>query len=261
MPLSRPPHTRSYSAALAVKTVSTGSHGCTVTVYALIARLQSSSRSPTPKQRNYAKAETPPVQTEYKNASTLVSTRFNAEEPDMIDADILLVSRDGIYFYAHRATLLRSNWSRPVLQDAAEDTDTEIDVTQPTISLDLPLLLTTITLDYPSEVLNLVLHFLYKFSVQSYQPSPTTLRATTSALSSLGYNPDTIFVPHSEPWILFLQAGVAEPLPMYALAAQYSLDSLAVAVSTFTLMVSPSDISDDLAIQMGPIYLRRLFCK
>lgn len=191
------------------------------------------------------------------NTLVSISTRFNLEYPDVQDSDLVLVSTDNVYFYAHRTTLLHdsSNGFGSLLsltpEPEAKDATTSTLGAAGTHKF--------ITTEYTSEVLNVALHAIYKFSVQSYRPSPVTLRAATKAISDLGYDLANVFSPHSELFMLFLQAGVAEPLEMYALAAQLSLEHLAVAVSTFTLSVPPSDITDELAIQMGPIYLRRLF--
>ncbi|KAG9086134.1 hypothetical protein FRC07_013192 [Ceratobasidium sp. 392] len=191
-----------------------------------------------------------------------VSTRFNPEEKDIQGANIVLVTEDQVFFYVHQEVLLgrSSNDFGSLLRSLVQDAETEVDTSQPMDADDLIVSPTFITTEYTADVLNVVLNCVYGFSIESYRPSPSTLRAATIALFGLGYTLSDIFVPHSEPYMLFLQAAVAEPLAMYALAAQYSLESLAVAVSTFTLSVSPSDISDELAQQMGPIYLRRLFC-
>ncbi|KAG8747318.1 hypothetical protein FRC10_001497 [Ceratobasidium sp. 414] len=191
-----------------------------------------------------------------------VSTRFNPGKKDVQDANVVLITEDQVYFYAHREILLNrsSNNFGSLLYDPAHDAEMEVDVSQPMDAADLVILPAIIATAYTADILNVVLHFIYGFSVESYRPAPATLRVATTALSGLGYSLADVFVPHSEPYMLFLQAGVLEPLAMYAVAARYSLESLAVAVSTFTLAIPPSDISDELAQQMGPVYLRRLFC-
>ncbi|KAG8712827.1 hypothetical protein FRC08_014042 [Ceratobasidium sp. 394] len=203
---------------------------------------------------------TPPIQDQSKPLVS-VSTRFNPEKKDIQDADVVLITEDRVYFYAHREILLgrSSNNFGSLLYDPAHGAGTKVDVPRPMDAENSVLLPTIVATTYTADVLNVVLHFVYVFPVESYRPSPATLRAATAVLFDLGYSLADTFVAHSEPYMLFLQAGVSEPLAMYAVAAQYSLESLAVAVSTFTLAVSPSDVSDELAQQMGPVYLRRLF--
>ncbi|CAE6536762.1 unnamed protein product [Rhizoctonia solani] len=197
-----------------------------------------------------------------KSDSTLISisTRFNLESPDIEDSDLVLVATDNVYFYAHRSILLLDSSNRfgSLIPLGSDETEAQgADFTA--VPSETAGAHTFITTDYASDVLNVVLHSVYKFAVGGYRPSPSTLQEATHALSFLGYNLSYIYAPHSELFMLFLQAGVAEPLEMYALAAQYALEDLAVAVSTFTLSVSPSEITDELAVQMGPIYLRRVF--
>ncbi|KAG9085584.1 hypothetical protein FS749_004314 [Ceratobasidium sp. UAMH 11750] len=111
----------------------------------------------------------------------------------------------------------------------------------------------------PADVLNVLLHLVYGFPVQRYQPSASAVRAVLPALQALGYNIHAFVTPRSELFMLLVQAAAVDPLPMYALAAQYTIEPLAVAISTLTLSGSLSDITDELAQQMGPIHLKRLF--
>ncbi|KAG8683829.1 hypothetical protein FRC09_015829, partial [Ceratobasidium sp. 395] len=205
------------------------------------------------KQKSLVGAPTPVVEDVLTKTPVSVSTRFNPEENDMLDADLVLVSLDQVYFYAHRFSLLRSSSNNfASLLPEPFDASIEIDVFQPMSTTDFSLVPAVVAMEYSSDVLNLVLHIIYGFPVQSYRPTPITLRTATRALFDLGYNLDQVFVPHSEPYMLFLQSAATEPFEMYALAAQHSLESLAVAVSTFTLAASPSEISDELAEQIGP---------
>ncbi|KAF8602881.1 hypothetical protein BDV93DRAFT_443356 [Ceratobasidium sp. AG-I] len=183
----------------------------------------------------------------------IVSTRFNPREEDIRGADLVLVSSDKIRFYVHQNTLLRqsSNHFGSLLPETIW--------AQPMDASDIVASLAFVNVNYTADVLNVLLHAIYGFSVQSYKPSPAILRETIVALANLGFSIETFLVPHSELYMLYLQAAATEPLPMYALAAEHSLESLAVSVSTFTLSVSLSDLTDDLAEQIGPTYLRRLF--
>ncbi|CAE6480453.1 unnamed protein product [Rhizoctonia solani] len=196
-----------------------------------------------------------------ENALVSISTRFHMGERDMQDADIVLFSTDNVFFYSHRSTLLResTNHFGGLLLDN-DGMDEEVDVSKPMNGLDLtaptPAL---VVVPYPADVLNVILHLIYGFPVQRYQPSGSVLCQVLPALVALGYNLHAFVVPHSELFLLLIQAAASDPLPMYALAAQYSLEQLAVSISPFTLSGTLSDITDDLAQQMGPIYLKRLF--
>ncbi|KAF8607801.1 hypothetical protein BDV93DRAFT_552622 [Ceratobasidium sp. AG-I] len=194
------------------------------------------------------------------NALVSISTRFHLGERDMQDADLVLFATDNVFFYAHRSTLLRESVNRfGGLLPENEDMMEEVDVSKPMAGLDLGAPPALVVVPYPADVLNVLLHLVYGFPVQRYQPSATVLHAVLPALHALGYNLHAFVTPHSELFLLMVQAAALDPLPMFALAAQYSLESLAVSISTFTLSVCLSDISDQLAEQMGPIYLKRLF--
>ncbi|KAJ1308695.1 hypothetical protein OPQ81_004386 [Rhizoctonia solani] len=195
------------------------------------------------------------------NALVSISTRFHTGERDIQDADIVLFSTDNVFFYSHRSTLLRESANQFGGLLAENDSmDEEIDVSKPMNGLDLTAPTPTlVVIPYPADVLNVVLHLIYGFPVQRYQPSGSVLRQVLPALVALGYNLSAFVTPHSELFLLLIQAAASDPLPMYALAAQYSLEQLAVSISPFTLSITLSDITDEMAQQMGPIYLKRLF--
>lgn len=183
----------------------------------------------------------------------------------MQDADVLLLTLDRVLFYGHRSILLQdsSNYFGGLLMKNIPllDTCEEIDVDQPMSDSDSLLNVESkpIAIDIPSDVLNVILLAIYRLPIQKFAPSNETLRAAIPALTSLGYEPSVIAYPQSELYGLLLKAAAADPLPMYAVAAQYSFESLAVSVSALTLRTPLHKITDELAQQMGPVYLRRLF--
>ncbi|CCO26436.1 hypothetical protein BN14_00460 [Rhizoctonia solani AG-1 IB] len=195
------------------------------------------------------------------NALVSISTRFHMGERDMQDADLVLFSTDNVFFYSHRSTLLRESANQfggLLLEN--DGMDEEVDVSEPMAGLDLTAPTPTlIVVPYPADVLNVILHLIYGFPVQRYQPPISVMQQVLPALSALGYNLHAFVTPHSELFLLLVQAAASNPLPMYALAAQHSLEQLAVAISPFTLSGPLSDITDEMAQQMGPIYLKRLF--
>ncbi|KAF8709554.1 hypothetical protein RHS03_03011, partial [Rhizoctonia solani] len=195
------------------------------------------------------------------NALVSISTRFHMGERDMQDADIVLFSTDNVFFYSHRSTLLResANQFGGLLMEN-DGMDEEVDVSKPMAGLDLTAPTPTlVVVPYPADVVNVILHLIYGFPVQRYQPPASVLRQVLPALVALGYNLHAFVTPHSELFLLLVQAAASNPLPMYTLAAQHSLEQLAVAISPFTLSGPLSDITDEMAQQTGPIYLKRLF--
>ncbi|KDN46919.1 hypothetical protein RSAG8_03996, partial [Rhizoctonia solani AG-8 WAC10335] len=193
-----------------------------------------------------------------------ISSRFNLNSWDMQDADVLFLTPDQVFFYAHRSILLphSSNCFGSLLVNfAVYDADEEIDVSQPMSDSDSLLSVEPklVAVSISSGVLNVVLLALYQFPIQEFAPSNETLRAVIPTLTSLGYDIGVIAYPRSELYGLLLRSAATDPFPMYAVAAQCSFESLAVSVSALTLRTPLYEVTDELAEQMGPIYLRRLF--
>ncbi|KAG9098597.1 hypothetical protein FRC07_010609, partial [Ceratobasidium sp. 392] len=113
----------------------------------------SKSGSKSSKQKSPARDPTPAVENVPAEASLLVSTRFNPEEYDMLDTDLILVSQDEVYFYAHRATLLRdsSNDFASLLPEPLGGSHLEVDVFQPMADADFWLPSIPVIMEYPSD--------------------------------------------------------------------------------------------------------------
>ncbi|KAG8718410.1 hypothetical protein FRC08_005312 [Ceratobasidium sp. 394] len=189
----------------------------------------------------------------------LLSSRFNPTEPGFQEADLVLLTTDAVFFYAHTSELLRQSsnyFGNLIAEERISKGDSTQCTSRGTYIIDPPELK---LVDYSSDVLELVLDAVYKRSTESLAPSIATLRDAIAALVSLGYCPKDMVVPGSELFVRSLEAAETEPLQVYALAAQHSLELLAVAASGLTSAHSLDDVSDELALQMGPIYLKRLF--
>ncbi|CAE7200384.1 unnamed protein product [Rhizoctonia solani] len=196
--------------------------------------------------------------------SVSISSRFNLDSRDIQDADVLFLTPDQVFFYAHQSVLLQysSNYFGGLLVDnTMYEADEEIDVSQPMSDSDSLLSVEPklVVVNISSDILNVVILSLYQLPIQEFTPSNDTLRAVIPALRSLGYDPSVIAYPRSELYGLLLRSAAADPFSMYAAAAQCSFESLAVSVSALTLRAPLYEITDELCRQMGPIYLRRLF--
>lgn len=180
-----------------------------------------------------------------------VSSRFHPDEPDMKDTDIVLLATDAVFFYAHRAVLLRrsSNNCGGLVNPKH---------VAPLIGLQINSCPEIILTNYPQAVLQVVLLAIYELPMQRCDPSFETLCAVIPALATLGYDLRSIAAPQSELFKLFLEAAEGNPFSMYAIAAQHSFEELAVPASTFSLNRPIKTLSEELAEQMGPYYLRRL---
>lgn len=110
-----------------------------------------------------------------------------------------------------------------------------------------------------SAVLNVILHTIYDMSCAHYSPSYEVLATAVERLPFYGISPMSRILPTSPLYTLLLSHAPLHPLELYALAASFELDALAVAVSSHLLGIHLSSITDELARRMGPIYLKRLF--
>lgn len=222
-----------------------------------------------------------------------ISTAFYPGSTETQGSDLVLASVDGTYFFVHRSRLLAgsSNSFGGYLPPLAESKkveeamisilsasplaeDTSID--DPTIDLhsisavedlEVPSIASdradtspeVVVTHLQSAVLNIILHVIYGLPMEQFRPDLQLLCVALSELTNLGYQPSELVTPHSEIFHLLVAQSRTYPLVVYALAAGHKIERLAVSCSTNTLAVELSEITDDLAAIMGPVYLRRLF--
>lgn len=86
-----------------------------------------------------------------------------------------------------------------------------------------------------------------------------TLSATVDAMETYGLSPKDNILPSTALFALILNLAPVQPITAYALAASHELDSLAVSVSCHLLSYPLQKLTPELAVKIGPIYLRRLF--
>ncbi|KAB5595393.1 hypothetical protein CTheo_1070 [Ceratobasidium theobromae] len=221
-----------------------------------------------------------------------ISTTFYPGAPETENSDIILSSSDGVFFFVHRSQLLggSSNSFGGLLPPAVERKKAvntaspslhesplveDISIHDPTI--DLNSILAVEDAEFPGLpdpqddgpmvipvpetacVLNVVLLIVYRLPMERYHPDLPLMCRAMPALVSFGYQLGDLVQPKSEAFHLLMAHSTTYPLVVYALAASYKLEHLAVACSQNTLGIELSQITDDLATVMGPIYLRRLF--
>ena len=191
----------------------------------------------------------PQVSTPLDHPGSLsISTAFHpALSIDDTDPDVVLVSADGVHFYAHQHRLLAvsMNHMGNLLPSPGA-------VTTP------PLL--TVHVPHPAEVVNVVLHTMYGLSCAQYLPTLEVVEAAVDSLSLLyGVSVPALAAPGAPLFQLILSFAPFRPLDAYALAAHYQLEDLAVTISSHLLAYNLARLPDSTAQRMGPIYLKRLF--
>ncbi|ELU45820.1 hypothetical protein AG1IA_00150 [Rhizoctonia solani AG-1 IA] len=217
-----------------------------------------------------------------------ISTTFYPGAPETEKSDLWLSSSDGVFFFVQRSRLLEgsSNLFGGLLlslEEKRKQTKVAPSVHESPIAEDISILDPTIDLNSISAVedtvfnipeadedappviplceeaalLNIILLIIYRLPMERYRPDLQLMCRAAPALVSYGYRLENLISPASEAFRLLIAHSITHPLVVYALAAAYNLDSLAVASSRNTLGIELSQITDDLAGVMGPIYLRR----
>jgi len=111
----------------------------------------------------------------------------------------------------------------------------------------------------PSDVLNVVLHTLYDLPCSHYSPSFATLSSSVTALRKYGVSVKTAVSPKSLLHAMLLSHAPTNALELYTIAAENELHDLAISTSPHLLSLSLSELTDEIAQRMGPIYLKKLF--
>ena len=110
-----------------------------------------------------------------------------------------------------------------------------------------------------SAVLNIILHAIYDMSCAHYSPPFPLLVNAVDCLPVYGIDPKIRITPSTPLYAILLSYAPLFPLDLYALAAAHDIYDLAVATSSHLLSFPLATLSDEMALRMGPVYLKRLF--
>ncbi|KAL1714215.1 hypothetical protein EV715DRAFT_276728 [Schizophyllum commune] len=162
-----------------------------------------------------------------------------------VPPDTILSSADNIYFYVSRSILTHASSNNfGGLLPATGVSPNGLPLAQ--------------TLD-PSDVLNVILHAVHDMPPARYTPTLSTLVAALERLPAYGLSPSRYATPPRALYNALLGQAPLAPLAVYTAAARSELHDLAVAVSPHLLSLPLHRVTDEQAIAMGPVYLRRLF--
>ncbi|VDC04099.1 unnamed protein product [Peniophora sp. CBMAI 1063] len=200
-------------------------------------------------QRNAQTLPTPPSsdegdEDEDKNTVVSISAAFHpGAQLDSAPPDMILVSTDSVWFSVHTHRLaLSNNDFNGVLHTPGNPENPP-----------------TITVPESSAELNVLLHCLYNMSAAQYSPSPSHVAAALDAMFKYGLNPAIFTTAHSPLFTLILRMAAAEPFECFALAAERNLHDIVTGISAYLLSCHLADITDEQAVRIGPLYLKRLF--
>lgn len=117
----------------------------------------------------------------------------------------------------------------------------------------------TINVPEDSHVLNVVLHALYMIPCVQFCPSPDVTSRALHALKRYGISLKPLAVHGTCLYDLILSRAPLHPIEFYAITAEHGLEDLAVAISSHLMSFNLANLTDEVAIQIGPTYLKRLF--
>ena len=175
-----------------------------------------------------------------------MSTAFSSEAcHGGLPPDTVLSTTDDIYFYVSRSTLMHASANNfgGLLPARGISPD------------GLPLAQTPES----SDVLNVILHAVHDMSPARYTPTLATLVTALERLPAYGLSPAQHAAPPRALYDALLAQAPLAPLAVYIAAACSNLSDLAVAVSPHLLSFPLHRITDEQAMAMGPVYLRKLF--
>lgn len=191
-----------------------------------------------------------PIEREKGRVVVSVSTMFfPAAGIDPQPSDLILVSSDNVYFHIHSHRLQAASHHdfAGLAMESQSSHTTEGDAA----SLK--------PVPENAGVLNVILHIVYNISCAQYAPSLDTLSTALSVLPTYGISAVQDGVTSPIVTELLLAHAPFHPIESYALAAQYGLEDAAVSVSSHLLSFNLPSLTDELATQIGPLYLKRLF--
>lgn len=106
--------------------------------------------------------------------------------------------------------------------------------------------------------MNLILHAFYDLDPSNYTPSLDQYAGMLVGLKKYGLPATDPIAPGKPIYNLILTTALAYPLDTYALVCQHHIESLAVEISHHLISIPLHNLSDELCLSMGPVYLRRL---
>jgi len=164
-----------------------------------------------------------------------------------LESDLCFSSSDSVLFYAHSQIILAA--SEKAFSSFLSGSLSEENIRN--VILNIP---------EESAVLNIILHALYNISCAQHSPSLQTLVMAVNRMGHYDINPKEHLAPGTPLYMLLLSHAPLHPMDVYSLAANFDLEDLAVNSSSHLLSYPLSLMSDEVALRMGPIYLKRLVC-
>ncbi|CAL1701053.1 unnamed protein product [Somion occarium] len=187
---------------------------------------------------------------EIPESNTVVSvstTFFPGASLGPLPPDLIILSTDAVFFYVH---------CHQVLGASENGFNSLLPPKQPKSTEDVGPI---VSMPESSSVINVVLHTIYNLPCGHYSPSVETLIFAVDALKKYGIPVAKYVAPSTPLYQQVLSVAPVAPIEMYTLAAHHDLYDLAVPISSHLLAFPLPNLTDEQAVRMGPIYLKRLF--
>jgi hypothetical protein len=198
------------------------------------------SASPTPTLLNSGHSTFDDAPTTENDTIISMSTTFYlGAMDDPYPADVLLLSSDNVYFCVHSMTLLLHSLN--------------------TFGGYLKEILQPILLSAHSAVINLALYALYDLNPSAFNPTTGLMAQALSFLIDHGILPKDCITSANPFCESIHKLGVQCPLETFTIMAYFDLEHLAIDVSRNLLDLPLHQITEEVALTIGPTYLRRLF--
>ncbi|KAK0473446.1 hypothetical protein IW261DRAFT_1553062 [Armillaria novae-zelandiae] len=110
-----------------------------------------------------------------------------------------------------------------------------------------------------SEMLNIILHAIYRMSCFQFRHSIDTLMAAVDLFPKYGLEPKNFVSPSSPLFKDIRYKMPLSPLKVYVIASRHDLADLAAAASGHLLSFKITTMSNEMTQLINPIYLKRLF--
>ena len=188
-----------------------------------------------------------PAEEREQTMISVSTTFYPGAELDILPTDLIILSSDSVFFYVHTHKLIAAstNGFDSLLPLKAQGQPEDAGCFLP--------------LPHDSVVLNILLHAIYNVSAAHYAPSAEAVLTAVESFEKYGLSVETYLAPGSPFYTLFLGTAPQAPIKFYAIAGAYNLPHLAIPISSFLLSYSLASLTDDVAVKMGPLYLKRLF--
>jgi len=188
-----------------------------------------------------------PAEDREQTMISVSTTFYPGAELDVIPTDLIILSSDSVFFYVHTHRLLAAS---------INGFNSLLPLKEQVLPEDAGSFL---ALPHDSVILNILLHTIYNMSASHYAPTPEAVIAAVDSFERYGLSVQTYLAPASPFYTLFLGTAPRAPIDFYALSGAYNLQHLAIPISSFLLSYSLASLTDELAVKMGPLYLKRLF--